>query len=75
MATYPIKMMKDEDGTPFVPLCGANGIVYDDKETLQEKLDKKLEKTNLIAGNNIIITKVNNDCTISTDSSASLIKN
>ena len=38
MATYPIKMLKDEAGQAFVPITGANAIVYDDKTSLQDKL-------------------------------------
>ena len=43
MANYPIKMLKDENNSPFVPLVGANAIVYNDTETLEEKLDEVFE--------------------------------
>lgn len=57
MATYPIRMLKDETGQPFVPICGANSMVYDDRTTLQEKLDQKIGSDNLVAGNGITITE------------------
>lgn len=77
MATYPIKMLKDENNTPFVPLVGANAIVYNDTETLEEKLDKKLEKTNIIAGDNITLSIDGNNITINggAGSSIALIDN
>ena len=77
MATYPIKMLKDENNIPFVPLVGANAIVYNDTETLEEKLDKKLEKTNIIAGDNITLSIDGNNITINggAGSSITLIDN
>lgn len=65
MANYPIKMLKDEHNIPFVPIVGANAIVYDDQETLEERLSKKLEKGNIIAGANISLSKSGNNITIS----------
>lgn len=75
MAVYPVKMIKDENGQPFVPITGANAIVYDDAETLQQKLDKKLEKDNIIAGANITLSKSGNNITISSGATGVLIDN
>lgn len=77
MANYPIKMLKDENNTPFVPLVGANAIVYNDTETLEEKLNKKLEKQNIIAGDNITLDVEGNNITINggAGSSITLIDN
>lgn len=65
MATYPIRMLKDENGQPFVPICGANSIVYDDQVTLQEKLDQKLGTDNLIAGDGVDIVESNGNVIVS----------
>lgn len=67
MATYPIKMLKDENGELFVPVCGTNSIVYDDQTTLQQKLDQKVGSDNLKAGNAIAIDKQGDDLVISAD--------
>ena len=65
MATYPIKMLKDENGTPFVPLVSIEAIGTESGETVKDKLDKKLEASNLIAGNNIGLSVEGNNITIS----------
>ena len=65
MATYPIKMLKDEEGTPFVPLVSIEAIGTESGETVKDKLDKKLEASNLIAGNNIGLSVEGNNITIS----------
>lgn len=65
MATYPIRMLKDENGQPFVPICGTNSIVYDDQITLQEKLDQKLGTDNLIAGDGVDIVESNGSVIVS----------
>lgn len=65
MATYPIRMLKDENGQPFVPICGTNSIVYDDQITLQEKLDQKLGTDNLIAGDGVDIVESNGNVIVS----------
>ena len=77
MANYPIKMLKDETNTPFVPLVGANAIIYNGDETLEQILNKKLEKTNIIAGDNITLSVSGNNITINghAGSSISLINN
>ena len=64
MATYPIKVLKDETGVPFVPLVSSTGITSPDGTTLEDSLSVKLESGNIIAGDNIILTKKGNDITI-----------
>ena len=64
MATYPIKVLKDETGIPFVPLVSSTGITNPDGTTLEDSLNIKLESANIIAGDNIILTKEGNDITI-----------
>ena len=65
MATYPIKMLKDEAGTPFVPLITLDTIETISGETIKDRLDKKLEVSNLIAGDNIGLSVNGNNITIS----------
>lgn len=72
MANYPIKMLKDESGAPFVPLISAEAVTYSDGSTLEEKLSTKLDPTNLKGGNNISITTKGYDCYINLDLPASL---
>ena len=43
MATYPIKMLKDEAGTPFVPLVSVDAVKTASGETIIEELNKELE--------------------------------
>ena len=57
MATYPIKMLRDEAGTPFVPLINTEAIVDPDGSTLADKLAHKLEITNIIQGDDVVIAK------------------
>lgn len=64
MATYPIKVLKDESGVPFVPLVSSTGVTNSDGTTLEENLKAKLEKENIIAGDNIVLTKDGNNITI-----------
>ena len=75
MAKYPIKMLKDENNTPFVPLVGTDAIVDPSGTTLQEKLNVKLEKDNFIAGDNVTITEEDGNLTISTSGKGTLIDN
>lgn len=63
MAKYPIKMLKDEEGTPFVPLVSADSVYIDADTTFQDSLDKKLEITNLKGSDSVSITKQGNDAT------------
>lgn len=64
MATYPIKMLKDETGVPFVPLVSSTGITSPDGTTLEDSLAAKIEVDNIIAGDNIILEKDGNNITI-----------
>lgn len=78
MAKYPIKMLKDEENNPFIPLVSTEGIQSPDGETLEQKLQKKLEKENIIAGSNITISTEGNNITINStggSASANLIDN
>ena len=69
MAQYPIKMLKDESGTPFVPLVAPDAVQDGQGFNLLTSLDNKLEKTNIIAGQNITISASGNDLTISSTAS------
>lgn len=64
MAQYPIKMLKDENGTPFVPLVAPEAVKDTQGTNWQTLIDKKLEKTNIIAGDNITLSVSGNDITI-----------
>ena len=64
MAQYPIKMLKDEQGKPFVPVVSANTISLMSGYDLQTEMDKKLMAENIIAGKNITVKKEGNNCTI-----------
>ena len=44
MANYPIKLLKDETNAAFVPLVSTDCIRDKDNQTLQQILDKKLNK-------------------------------
>lgn len=67
MANYQIKMLKDENGTPFVPLVSTQGIQDPEGKTLDEKLSTKLGPDNLIGGENINIRTEGNNCYIDMD--------
>lgn len=64
MARYPIKMLKDESGNPFVPLVNTEGIKNNDGENLDSILSRKLETSNIKAGSNITIDEDNGNITI-----------
>ena len=64
MAQYPIKMLKDESGTPFVPLVAPEAVKDGQGFDLPTVLNNKLEKTNIIAGTNITLSVNENDITI-----------
>lgn len=64
MAQYPIKMLKDENGTPFVPLVAPEAVKDGQGFNLQTVLGNKLEKTNIIAGDNITLSISGNNITI-----------
>lgn len=67
MATYPIKMLRDENQEPFVPMVSADSIYLGDGKSFEEKLATKLEADNLKQGSGIILTKEGNDTTIAVD--------
>ena len=75
MAKYPIKMLKDEEGNAFVPLTSSEALKTPDGKTLDEKLQNKLETTNIKAGTDINITVDGNNVTISNASKGVLIDN
>ena len=64
MARYPIKMLKDENGTPFVPLVAPEAVKDNQGTDWQTLLNSKLEKTNIIAGDNITLSVSGNNITI-----------
>ena len=64
MATYPIKMLKDEHGDPFVPLVSTECVADPGGQSLDQKLANKLESSNIIAGSNISVSTSGNDVTI-----------
>lgn len=72
MATYPIKMLKDEENKPFVPLVSTDCIRDENNQTLQQVLDKKLSPNNLLAGDYVNITTEGNNCYVNVDLPASL---
>lgn len=67
MSKYPIKMLSDEQGTPFVPLVTPDSIYTVDDEGFEQVIGKKLEADNLIEGEYINIEKDGNNCTISAE--------
>lgn len=75
MAKYPIKMLKDEEGTPFVPLVSTEALGTPEGETIEEKLEKKLEPSNIIAGTDITLSVDGNNITINNASKGVLIDN
>lgn len=75
MAKYPIKMLKDEEGNAFVPLTSSEALKTPDGKTLDEKLQNKLETTNIKAGTDINITVDGNNVTINNASKGVLIDN
>lgn len=72
MASYPIKMLKDEQGVPFVPLVSTEGIQDPNGETLEDKLAIKLGPANLLGGENITVRTEGTNCYIDLDLPASL---
>lgn len=72
MATYPIKMLKDEENKPFVPLVSTDCIRDENNQTLQQVLDKKLSPTNLLPGEYVSITTEGNNCYVNVDLPANL---
>lgn len=54
MARYPIKMLKDENNNPFVPLVSTECVKDPGGQSLDQKLANKLESNNIQAGDNTI---------------------
>lgn len=75
MATYPIKMLKDEEGKPFVPLINLDAIKELGGETLMETINGKLEVTNIIAGRQIDLDVDGNNITINNSSEGTKLIN
>ena len=71
MARYPVKMLKDEQNQPFVPMVSAESIYTNDDKSFEEKFATKLEPTNLKGSDSITIIKNGNDCTFEVDFGAS----
>ncbi len=67
MSKYPIKMLKDEEGKPFVPLVSADTIYTNEDISYQDALDKKLEISNLKSSDSVIIKTNGNDATFEVD--------
>ena len=72
MAIYPIKMLKDEQGTPFVPLVSSDSVQTLDGETLTTLLEEKISPEDLEAGQYIEIETQDGKTTISVDLPASV---
>lgn len=67
MATYPIKMLKDENNNPFVPLVSTECVRDSDNHTLQQILNTKLGPANLLPGQYVNITTQGDNCYIAVD--------
>lgn len=72
MASYNIKMLKDENGIPFVPLVSTEGIQDPEGMSLEERLKTKLGPDNLKPGDNIGIRTEGENCYIDLALPASL---
>lgn len=75
MANYPIKLLKDESGTPFVPLTTVSALYMEENESLDDRLATKLETSNIKAGKDITLDINGNDITINNASIGVLIDN
>ena len=67
MATYPIKMLRDENQEPFVPMVSADSIYTSDGKSFEENFASKLEASDLKEGTGIILEQDGNSTTISVD--------
>ena len=67
MATYPIKMLRDENQEPFVPMVSADSIYTNDGRSFEENFASKLEASDLKEGTGIILEQDGNSTTISVD--------
>lgn len=68
MATYPIKMLKDEEGKAFVPLISIDSVQNTEGKNINELLETKLETKNIKAGSQISIKTEGNNVIISNSS-------
>lgn len=75
MAKYPVKMLKDEQNQPFVPLINIDAIKELGGETLMETINGKLEVTNIIAGRQIDLDVDGNNITINNSSEGTKLIN
>ena len=71
MGSYPIKVLKDEQGTPFVPLVSSDSVQTPDGKTLEDKLQTKLETEDIRAGQYINIEEIDDQIIINVDLPAS----
>lgn len=71
MGTYPIKLLRDEQGTPFVPLVSSDSVQTLEGEKLTKLLDDKLSPEDLVAGQYIELNTEEGKTTISVDLPAS----
>lgn len=69
MAKYPIKMLRDEKGIPFIPYTSTEGLYDPSGQTLEQKLETKLETKDIRAGDNVTVAIDGNTVTISSTGS------
>lgn len=67
MAVYPIKMLKDEQNNPFVPLTSTLAVRDENGQTVEQIVASKLSPSNIKQGENIIVSVSGNDVTITAD--------
>lgn len=75
MATYPIKMLRDEEGKPFVPLISLDSIQDGEGNSFGEALENKLEADNLKAGSQIELTVEDGNVIISSSAEGAKLIN
>ena len=75
MATYPVKILKDEEGNPFVPLVHIDAVQNLDGNQLMGELDKKVEVSNLKAGTQIELVVDGNNVTINSSAEGTKLIN
>ena len=64
MATYPVKLLRDELNEPFIPFTQIKGVYVDTQTTLEDLLNEKLEASDIKAGTNISVSTSGNEVTI-----------
>lgn len=67
MANYPIKMLKDEQNNPFVPLTSTKAVRNENGQTVEQMIANKLSPDNIKQGENIVISVDGADVTITAD--------